>query len=123
MKKFLPYAMPHINDDDKHAIIKTLDSGQLVLGPKTEEFEQKLKKFLSRESKTKTQRISKAEREDLFVRPIGFGPELKVLRALLSHGLFWFCGFCVDDKKGVGNFADLTFADRTFADGLLLSRL
>ena len=47
MKKFLPYAMPHINDDDKHAIIKTLDSGQLVLGPKTEEFEQKLKKFLS----------------------------------------------------------------------------
>ena len=26
-------------------------------------------------------------------------------------------------KNGVGNFADLTFAVRTFADGLLLSRL
>ena len=46
MKKFLPYAMPHINMSDKQAIIKTLDSGQLVLGPKTLEFETKLKKFL-----------------------------------------------------------------------------
>ena len=39
--------MPHINDDDKQAVVKTLESGQLVLGPKTSEFEEKLKEFLS----------------------------------------------------------------------------
>lgn len=46
MKKFIPYAMPHINMSDKQAVMKTLDSGQLVLGPKTIEFETKLKNFL-----------------------------------------------------------------------------
>ena len=42
---FLPYAQPDIADEEKHELLRTIDSGWLSTGPKTRLFEEKIKEY------------------------------------------------------------------------------
>ena len=42
---FLPYAVPDVGEDEKHEILKTVDSGWLSTGPKARSFEQSVKEY------------------------------------------------------------------------------
>lgn len=44
--EFLPYSLPHIDDDDINAVVEVLKSGWLTTGPKCEEFESKLAEYI-----------------------------------------------------------------------------
>lgn len=43
--RFIPYALPDLNQDEKDELIHTLDSNWLSTGPKTKKFEDKLKEY------------------------------------------------------------------------------
>jgi len=44
-EKFIPYAVPDVNQDEKDEILKTIDSGWLSTGPKTRLFEERVKEY------------------------------------------------------------------------------
>ena len=45
-KKFLPFAVPDIGEEEITEVVKTLRSGWVTTGPKTKEFEQEFAKYI-----------------------------------------------------------------------------
>lgn len=45
-KKFLPFALPDIGEEEVTEVVKTLRSGWVTTGPKTKEFEQEFAKYI-----------------------------------------------------------------------------
>ena len=46
MPKFIPFAIPEINDDEINEVVDTLRSGWITTGPKVKEFESSFQKFI-----------------------------------------------------------------------------
>ena len=44
--EFLPYALPDIGEDEIEEVVRTLESGWITTGPKTEEFERRMGEYL-----------------------------------------------------------------------------
>ncbi|MFN8770473.1 MAG: DegT/DnrJ/EryC1/StrS family aminotransferase [Neisseriaceae bacterium] len=45
-RKFLPFALPDIGDEEINEVVETLKSGWVTTGPKTKEFEEQFAKFI-----------------------------------------------------------------------------
>jgi dTDP-4-amino-4,6-dideoxygalactose transaminase len=43
---FIPFARPHITEEEVNAVMETLKSGWLTTGKKTKEFEEEFKKYI-----------------------------------------------------------------------------
>ena len=46
MRKFIPFSLPEIDDDDINAVCECLRSGWITTGPKTEQFEKEFAAYL-----------------------------------------------------------------------------